>query len=940
MTPSPTQNLDTHAIRRAGVEQTTDEKARKAVSVFRALQPTLSSYARVLTGNPKVRVEMAVTSNGSTDGTRIFFRPPVELGDNTPHNRRLCDKRGEDLQLLCRACAIREHVLVTIYHEIAHIAFGTFENTTEMDKARAIKEAIANSRGSKYGEAVREHVKNAPAAVTNSYLGLAGLVSEFLPVLVNALEDARVNNALFEARRGTKIMFNSDTQSIFAEGVEQKNTLTGEVEVIHWRDYPLNAQIATALFCKVAGYDYETWFAPVIVEAMNDSVISSLVDDARASASVQDSYELSFPVLVRLRELGFCKSDSDPEPEPEQEQSGPESEEKNEDQSGSQQGEGQGDSDESNGEPSGEEKGNSSDDATDGPSADGAGDDGGAGSEQDDSTTDEGTGSSDSGETGESSSSSSGGDSSDEDEDSPKGDASDSTGDNLNDSAEGESSKSDQDPSGETSQGSDDSNSAGDGQPADSQEGELGGDASAASGRSSGDEVPESSNESGDQGPRDSGADSEGLDLSDRVDGDLDGDSSVDHNKKADEKLDSVHEDPNEEGTSSSAGRTGTDDSPDSVSDQPSGEDSNEVGPIDSGADRGLGGTELIIPDGLKMGTADEAMTGLLHIEQHDEEPPKTAYAAEMDAAVDIAIVQGMYFETPSTEVVAVRENYQNKNTGPEGMMANAWEYYADKHEAYKIQRGVSGDFDPNETILGPALLQMRVAFSDNQRGKTRNHLKSGKVNSRVLGKRAPSGDPRLFKHRTLPGRKDYFVLIGMDVSGSTVGTNLVLEKKAIMAQATLLSRMGIKFSIFAHSGVYQNEYYTGGLCLDVYHIKGPDELWNVEAQNRLKSIGPYQVNLDGHALEYMRKVLDRVQATDKIIMYYSDGKMPAENYEEELEILQREIKICNQKNYTLMGVGINTDSPSRHGLDTVMVEEDSDVVKVVKHLQKRLLEQ
>ena len=82
----------------------------------------------------------------------------------------------------------------------------------------------------------------------------------------------------------------------------------------------------------------------------------------------------------------------------------------------------------------------------------------------------------------------------------------------------------------------------------------------------------------------------------------------------------------------------------------------------------------------------------------------------------------------------------------------------------------------------------------------------------------------------------------------------------------------------------------------------------------------------------------DRVQATDKIILYCTDGKMPAENHDEELEILQREIKICKQKGYTLLGVGIRTDSPVRHGLDTVQVDEHSDVVKVVRHLEKRLL--
>jgi len=74
-----------------------------------------------------------------------------------------------------------------------------------------------------------------------------------------------------------------------------------------------------------------------------------------------------------------------------------------------------------------------------------------------------------------------------------------------------------------------------------------------------------------------------------------------------------------------------------------------------------------------------------------------------------------------------------------------------------------------------------------------------------------------------------------------------------------------------------------------------------------------------------------------RLIMYYSDGKMPAENRDEELVILQRELKLCARKGYVVMGVGIRCDSPARHGLPTVQVDEDEDIVKVIKHLEGAL---
>jgi cobalamin biosynthesis protein CobT len=253
---------------------------------------------------------------------------------------------------------------------------------------------------------------------------------------------------------------------------------------------------------------------------------------------------------------------------------------------------------------------------------------------------------------------------------------------------------------------------------------------------------------------------------------------------------------------------------------------------------------------------------------------------------------------------------------------------------------GIEGDFDPDERWIGGALLHTRIAFAENKRGHYLRGKKSGKVNTRVLGKRAPVADPHLFKKKVLPGKKSYFVLLGVDISFSQVGVNIALTKACVMAQAELLHRAGIPFAVCAHTGNFHNPHDAReGMELDIFWIKEANEPWTEGVRERLRKTAPVSANIDGHTLEYYRKVLDRMQATDKIIMYYTDGKMPAENHDEELEILQREITTSNRKGYTLMGVGIRTDSPVRHGLDTVQVDSVTDTVKVVKHLEKRLLE-
>jgi cobalamin biosynthesis protein CobT len=173
-----------------------------------------------------------------------------------------------------------------------------------------------------------------------------------------------------------------------------------------------------------------------------------------------------------------------------------------------------------------------------------------------------------------------------------------------------------------------------------------------------------------------------------------------------------------------------------------------------------------------------------------------------------------------------------------------------------------------------------------------------------------------------------------MDISGSTVGENIYIMKQAVMAQANLLQRAGIRFAVYAQTGL-QHSQDIRDMDLDIYIIKDVHQPWDTKSQTALSEIGPVAANLDGHALEYARKKVEEIQVTDRIILFYSDGKMPAANYEEELEILQREIRHCRRKNITLLGVGIRTDSPARHGLETVQLNSVEDTHKVIEQLGK-----
>lgn len=806
-----------------------DEQARKAVTAFRALQPTLSAYARMITGRREIRVVPSAKSNGQTDGTVIQMRPPLALADNTPHQRSMCDRRDENGLQTCPACIVREKVMRTIFHEIGHIAGDSFKKTTAADKAKALDFAVQEVR-SDYANRVRSRLEGMPKWMWNDYQTLAGMINPYLPFLVNCLEDSRVDAKMFKARPGLKRMFDADTKQIFREGFENSNG-----ETIRWSEAPQNNQAMIGTFCKASGYDITGWFHPLVEEALSDADLTNLCKQVGSARHAGDIFNLSFKVLARLRELGFCGTPEDPDPEPE-----PEEDDEQDDQ-----------------EDQTPDSGSDPEEGTEGEEG------------EDESDSSDETGDSESGEDG-------------------SGDSTPSSDKGSSDEAESDTGQAESDESDEGELDEDSEDSGPEGSSSGSEEGDEGDPSGTENSSGPGEESSESEPASGstEEGVRDGGSDS------------LDPNGDI----------------------------------------QDSDETGDDSEPVDTGADDGYGGTRVDsqpVPD---MGTPED-LKGQMERWGDHEKPTSlpSQEEAKVEEAVETALVQGLYFTNPSKRVHGVREHFFGKPHIENGHnYSHGWD--TNRFGAVGRKVGRDTDLDIPEQILQPAILHARRTFSDNQRGSSDLNLKSGRVNSRVLGKRAWSGDPRLFKKNRLPGRRDYAVTIGMDISASTVGRNLALEKRAIFAQASILDRVGVDFAILAHTGNYHDGFNPkAGFDLEIYHVKDFGEPWNDKTKERLATIGHSSANIDGHAMEFLRKYADKSQATDKIILYYSDGKMPLENYDEELEILQREIAVCKKKGYALLGVGIRTDSPSAHGLPTVRVDEDADLVKVIRQLKKSL---
>jgi hypothetical protein len=238
--------------------------------------------------------------------------------------------------------------------------------------------------------------------------------------------------------------------------------------------------------------------------------------------------------------------------------------------------------------------------------------------------------------------------------------------------------------------------------------------------------------------------------------------------------------------------------------------------------------------------------------------------------------------------------------------------------------------------MLTPSLARLRVVFASNRKTGIERSLRSGSRLDTMHLYRAGTDDPRIFGRRNVPKSRDWFVLVGLDFSSSTASNGAdYAEKMAGHAIGDLLHELGIRFSMYAHTAGQDYRNRT----LEHVVIKAPDENWKTKGvQQTLFAQKGRSTNLDGHSLEQYRKLILAERASDKMLMYFTDGEMPCANFYEELELLKENIAILQRNRVHLIGCGYRTDSPKEHGLDTIQYDEPEDVAAIVKGLEARLL--
>jgi hypothetical protein len=884
------------------------ERAWRAIKEFNKLTSTFTSFARALTGNSEVVVRAHATES-ATDGRVIYISPPIALGDRLGHDRALCEVRDPSTKMKeCAACATRELLMRRIYHEIAHIIFKS------MDKPLTyLRNRIVRMINDWHPSDVCDHQMDLlpKARTANNYLALGEALNPYILALTRCYEDARVDSKMYRVRPGLKAPTEASLTHTFTQGIQRPN------ETVFWKDAPLEAQITIGLLVLGMGLDIrEGWLSEEAREHLADPELRTMSERALFAGSAANAFELSLDVFEYLQTVGLllvpkCR------PTPSLPNSQDE-ENKNESDPGD----------------SSSDPGDQSSDQAD--SGDSGESDSGSPGESGSRETDDGASDSDS----RSGADDPEGDDSFENEDSSHG------GDDQQDGDTSEESGETGPPSNDKSQESSSEEQDGDGMGNEGDDEGSTDESSSDSGASSSSEKPGDLDEE----PTDGDATDEATGIG----SDDEGSQSDDNESNGGSAAHGF--DPSEDGEtdefdgdSESNTEPELEDGP--VGGDPSAASSDEDKSQEEGAappSPELKGKDVWDEENRQREVIAAEVVDLLnefHGHGKDEEldaellgdSVPMPWDQEADAqAMSMAVVQGPLFDTFSGTV-----NGLEVITYPD----EAFKWGPSGGPYFQEDLPVPEEFMVDERIIGRTLRDARVVFTENKRAKHERGLKSGRVNPAVLGRRAPVQDDRLFQKKRRPGKRDYEFVIGVDVSGSTQAAfRLERIKRAVFAQAELLHRLDVKFSIYAHTGGWDRKSpwswsnRNNGYQVWILKIKGPNEAWGRQPRTRLAHLRPLIENLDGHTIEFYRKQLEKSQATDRILLYYTDGEMPAANKYEELDILQRELGELDRRGIIKLAVGINTDSPSRYGFDTVQVDCDEDLVKVVTQLRRYLL--
>ncbi len=259
------------------------EQAARAVRTFAGLCPELSIFATILVGrdpsNRKEAITVVPGSQTATDGRTISIRPDARLAG------AVSDSEWSDIK-------------ASLFHEVAHIAFDSFAKIDERDRITAIRNVTESMEDSIRRDAILRRMDHADA----NYRSLAEAWHASLPMMVNALEDARVEALLFVAKPGTHKHLEPQRMEIF----DAPREVIVERIGTPWGERSPDEQIIIGCYMLGAGYHVEGRLAEQPAKDLR--TLEPMILSAVNSGSVHGVYTNALAILTAAQELGYLRN--------------------------------------------------------------------------------------------------------------------------------------------------------------------------------------------------------------------------------------------------------------------------------------------------------------------------------------------------------------------------------------------------------------------------------------------------------------------------------------------------------------------------------------------------------------------------------------------------------------------------------------------------------
>lgn len=273
------------------------EQVAASMRALEPMLPTLTGYARAMTGNPEIVA--VVGPKTQTDGKRIMVRPPLALAALPEHERRECGSRRSTGELSCPACATREDILVKMRHEIGHVIHGSL--------ARVGLNASALTKVAEETELTSVAIKPPRNASPRPLMWWAQHSADpNVATLVLALEDIRVDRANASTSDGGAAAYRIFLERILATG--------GDAEGTPAIEHPLEGQVLLGMLSAPHGVDLDGLIGDEALEVLEDDTVRQVLGKALPNSAAVIGQ--AFRLYRRLIDLGVFP---DPEPEPESE---------------------------------------------------------------------------------------------------------------------------------------------------------------------------------------------------------------------------------------------------------------------------------------------------------------------------------------------------------------------------------------------------------------------------------------------------------------------------------------------------------------------------------------------------------------------------------------------------------------------------------------------